>query len=336
MAQPSAMSGENSRRRAIRTLLLCTTLWGLSFPTMKALTLTQQHLLPAAGSWFFTALGVMYRFGLAGIILSMIFLRDLKSISRREIEQGIVLAIFGVGGILFQMDGLSYTAASTSAFLTQGYCVFIPLWVALVHRRWPKVKVVFSTALVITGAAVLARLNFHILKLGRGEMETLIASLLFTGQILCLEHPRYTGNRFGNFSAVMFLGMSLLSAPLVCLAAPAGPVLPACLRAYASLPACGFLAILVVFCTLLAYTLMNRWQRHVTATEAGLIYCIEPLVASLLALFLPALFSHWAEIGYANEQLSARLFVGGGLITGANLLLQSRWLETKPVEAMNC
>jgi drug/metabolite transporter (DMT)-like permease len=87
----------------------------------------------------------------------------------------------------------------------------------------------------------------------------------------------------------------------------------------------------VVFCTLIAYVMMNRWQKFVTATEAGLIYCIEPVIASVLALFLPAIFSSWAGVHYANEQLTARLFLGGGLITAANLLLQSKWLEPKPI-----
>jgi drug/metabolite transporter (DMT)-like permease len=90
---------------------------------------------------------------------------------------------------------------------------------------------------------------------------------------------------------------------------------------------------LVVFCTLMAYVMMNRWQKFVTATEAGLIYCIEPVIASFLSLSLPAVFSTWADIHYANEQLTGRLFVGGGLITAANLLLQSRWLEPKPKPA---
>jgi drug/metabolite transporter (DMT)-like permease len=321
------MSGVNQRRKAVRILVFCTVLWGLSFPTMRSLELMQQNLFPHASSWFFTSLDVMYRFGFAGIILGMIYLRQLRGTTRREMEQGIVLAVFGGGGILFQMDGLAYTDASVSAFLTQGYCLFIPLWVAVVNRRWPSLKIFLSTLLVVIGVAVLARLNFHSLKLGRGELETLIASLLFTGQILCLEQPRYAANRPEIFSTVMFLMMALLCALLVCTTAPGAA---ACLRAYASLPACGFQAILVVFCTLISYTMMNRWQKFVTATEAGLIYSIEPVIASLLALFLPAIFSRWAAINYANEELTARLFIGGALITAANVLLQSKWLEPKP------
>jgi drug/metabolite transporter (DMT)-like permease len=323
------MSAEKLHGQAVRTLVFCTALWALSFPVMKALSLEQHKLLPDAGSWFCTSLGVMYRFGAAGLVLLLFNASSLKTITRREMEQGMALAFFGVAGILFQMDGLAYTLASTSAFLTQGYCVFIPLWALLRHRRRPSLKIFLSTVLVITGVAVLADLNFHSFKLGRDELETLIGSLMFTGQILLLENPRYAANWAGNFSAVMFLTMSLLCLPLVLATTPDAV---ACLRAYSSPTACSLLGALVVFCTVFAYTLMNRWQRHVAATEAGLIYCIEPVLASVLALFLPGWLSRWSSLDYSNEQLTLRLLVGGGLITGANVLLQMRWLEPKPAK----
>ena len=293
---------------------------------MKALALTQQNLLPQSGSWFFTSLSVFYRFGIAGLLLLPFAWRQLRSLRKLEVEQGMLIALFGGVGILFQMDGLAYTSASTSAFLTQGYCVFLPIWLALVHRQWPSQKTFLCVALVVVGVAVLAEINFHSFHLGRGEIETLLASFLFTGQILSLGHPRYAANRPLVFTIVMLLGTALVSAPLVCVTAPDAA---ACLRAYASPAACGFLAIIIVFSTLAAFMVMNVWQRHVTATEAGLIYCSEPVFASLLALFLPAIFSSWANIHYANETLTLRLLVGGGLITAANILLQSPWLEPR-------
>ncbi len=329
MSQPPAISQNPSHRRALQMLVLATAFWGLSFPVMKALSLTQQKLLPDASSWFFTSLGVTLRFGAAGLLLLPFAITSLRKLSRREIEQGLVLAAFGAAGILFQMDGLAYTSASTSAFLTQGYCVFIPLWVALAIRRWPARKVFISVALVLAGVAVLAGLDFHSLKLGRGELETLIASLLFTGQILSLEHPRYTANQSMNFSIVMFFAMALFSLPLVAATAPS---VGACWQAYDSVAACGFMLLLVTFCTLGGYLLMNRWQPHLTATEAGLIYCVEPVIASAFSLFLPAWFSLWAGISYANEHLTLRLLIGGGLITVANVLLQSRWLEARETQ----
>ena len=318
------------RARAIRMLVFCTMLWALSFPAMKALVQTQQQLLPHVGSLFFSALSVTYRFGLAGLLLLPFALRQLHDLSRREMEQGLAIGLFGGSGILFQMDGLSYTAASTSAFLTQAYCIFIPLWVALAGRRWPSLKTFLSVALVMGGVAALAETSVHSLKLGRGEIETLIASLLFTGQILTLEHPRYAANRPLCLTVVMLLATALVTAPLAWFTAPS---VAAWWQAYASPVASGFLAIIVLFCTLTAFVIMNTWQQKLSATEAGLIYCAEPVFASFMTLFLPEIFSHWASISYANESLTLRLLVGGGLITLANVLLQSRWLEPRKAEA---
>jgi hypothetical protein len=84
----------------------------------------------------------------------------------------------------------------------------------------------------------------------------------------------------------------------------------------------GFTVTLTVVCTLGAFGLMNAWQPKITATEAGLIYCVEPIFGSLAALFLPAVFSAWALINYPNELATWTLLVGGGLITAANILIQ--------------
>jgi drug/metabolite transporter (DMT)-like permease len=95
-------------------------------------------------------------------------------------------------------------------------------------------------------------------------------------------------------------------------------------QAYASSSAVGFMAALVLVCTLGGYLLMNRWQFAVTATEAGLIYSAEPVFTSVLSLFLPAWLAVWTGVAYPNEQLTLRLLVGGGLITAANVLLHRR------------
>lgn len=312
-------------------LLVATVFWASSFPLVKSIALEQQKLLPDANTWFLTALGVMYRFGVAGLLLALFLGRKLLKITRLEFEQGVGLALFGVGGILFQVDGLYYTAASTSAFLTQTYVVFIAVWVALAQRRWPTGRVIRSLVLVLAGLAILAGLDLNSFRLGRGETETLIGSLLFGGQILMLERPRYAANDPLRFSVVMFVAMALICVPGVWLTAPnAG----ACLQAFASPAALSFLAMLVIVCTLGGYLFMNRWQPYVSATEASLIYCLEPVLTSALSLFLPAWISVWAAFNYANESLTARLLIGGGLITLANVLLQKR--EPVPGPAREC
>src|SRR4051812_35306417 len=93
-------------------------------------------------------------------------------------------------------------------------------------------------------------------------------------------------------------------------------------RAFDSPSVIALVIILVLFCTMTAYMMMNRWQPHVTATEAGLLYGIEPVFASLFALFLPGYISGLTGIDYANERLTRHLFVGGAIIVLANILLQ--------------
>jgi drug/metabolite transporter (DMT)-like permease len=92
-----------------------------------------------------------------------------------------------------------------------------------------------------------------------------------------------------------------------------------------------FLLTLTLVCTLAAFLLMNHWQRYLEATEAGLIYCAEPVFASLLALFLPAWLAAMSGAVYANEAASMRLLIGGGLITVANICSQLRPRAVTPV-----
>lgn len=313
------MLREAKRLKAIQMLIVANVFWGLSFPATKALAMTQQTLLPAGSSWFIASLCVVYRFGAAAFILLLLSARTLPGMTRLEIEEGLGLGLFAGAGILLQVDGMAYTSASTSAFLTQCYCVVIPLWVAWRQRRRPAARVFLSCTLVIAGVAVLAGVNWHSLRLGRGELETIAASFVFTGQILWLERPKYIDNNLRHFSLVMFGVMALVCLPVALLTTrqPAD-----WLRAYHSGPALGLLGILIFFCTFGGYLLMNRWQPHLTATQAGLIYCFEPIFASGFALFLPGWISAWASVEYANEKLSGNLLLGGAWITAANVLIQ--------------
>lgn len=301
-------------------LVLATAGWGISFPTMKALALAQEQLVPGQGSLFFASLCVVFRFALAALAMLAVSLRTVRTLTRDEILHGLGIGLFGGFGIVLQMDALSHTSASTSAFLTQVYVFIIPLWLAVVAKRPPALRVLLGCGMVIAGVAVLAGVDWRNFRLGRGEWETMLASVVFTGQILWLERPRFAGCRTNHSSLVMFAVMALCGLP-VALATTHAP--SDWLRAYSTAPTLGFLAILVGFCTLLAYVLMNRWQRQVGATAAGLIYCVEPVFASAFALFLPGWFSEWAGVNYANETLTNSLLIGGGLILGANVLVQA-------------
>jgi drug/metabolite transporter (DMT)-like permease len=303
---------------AVAMLVLATACWSLSFPVMKTMTLAQQDRLPGVSTWFLSALCVLYRFALAAAGMAVLAAPGLRGLTRSEVAQGVGLGLFGSGGLLFQLDGLAYTSASTSAFLTQFYCLLIPLWLAVRHRRWPVPRVWWCSAAVLAGVAVLADFDWRRFRLGRGEIETLIGSVLFTGQILWLQRPRYAGNDVRRFSLVMFAVMALSMVPAAVLTTrSAGDWW----TAYSTGPLLVLLGVLVGVCTFGGYLLMNRWQPEVSATQAGLIYCAEPVFVSLLVLFLPEWLAGFAGVVYPNESLTWRLLLGGGLITAANIAL---------------
>ncbi|MEO5958363.1 MAG: DMT family transporter, partial [Opitutaceae bacterium] len=299
-------------------LLVANFFWGLSFPVIKAVGLLHERLLPEAGLWFSTVMMVAPRFALAVAILALLRPRVLRA-TRGEWKQGTIIGLFAAGGMLLQNDGLQFTAASTSAFLTQLYAISIPVWLAWRQRKNPGLLVWTCCALVLAGVAILGKFDWSAMRFGRGEWETLLCSFFFMGQILWLDKKEFAVNRPEQLT---FVTLAVQAVVFCGFAGAMAPNVDALLRPWSSGAWVGLVLTLALFCTIGAYSLMNRWQPKISATEAGLIYCVEPIFAAMLAAFLPAWFSSWAAIDYANEQMTWTLLVGGGLITGANVLLQ--------------
>lgn len=309
------------RKAAILWLVAATAAWGLSFPIQKILFMLQQAAVPEAGTWFLSSWTICLRSLLAGALLLAIRPRLRRGGTRLEWEQGALLGIFGGLGMTVQGDGLAYTLASTSAFLTQAYCVLLPLWHCLSRRALPGRRLIGCTVLVVWGMAILSGFEPGRFHLGRGESETLLSAVLFTVQIILLELPRYRNNRAMPVTLLMFLGFAVCSGGVAVATTPAPGAL---IAVYSTPESLTMLAVLAVFCSGFAYLVMNAQQPRVTAAEAGLIYCMEPVFAAAYALFLPAWLSHWTGIHYPNESLTTDLIAGGLLITGANALLQMR------------
>lgn len=319
--KPPARSKEG---RAVTFLLATTLLWGVSFPLIRALSLSWQQLSPHASSWFLSSVVVVFRFLLGAVVLAALSPKSLLGITRSEWTQGIGLGVLCGVGIPWQADGLSYTHASVSAFISQGYCVWLPLYLCLSRRRLPSLDLLLSTALVLSGSYLLSGAELGSLRMGRGEIETVVASLFCTAQILWLERPRFRENRSTTITILMFAVTGLIVAPVALVssggAAPWGELL--------GLPRfVETMLVVTALCTAAPFLMMNHFQKYVPATEAGLIYCAEPLFASGLSLFLPGMLSAWMGTRYPNEVPSATLVLGGVLITAASVWAQMRRRE---------
>jgi drug/metabolite transporter (DMT)-like permease len=302
--------------RAVWWLLAGTAVWGLSFPVIKAMHELQS---PFGSTWFLSCWLLVLRFGVSAVCLLAFAPKIIFGLTRLEWIQAVAISLFAAPGLLLQADGLAATDASTSAFLTQFYCIVLPIWACIVKRRLPGMRLTICTLLVVGGIAILSRLNFKTLHIGPGELKTIYAALFFTGQILVLEMPVFRKNRMDRVSVIMFGFIAILA--LI-------PAIQATdsvsqLTASWSMPSVLILlAIIALGCTLFSYTVMNRWQPAVSATEAGLIYSTEPVFASVFALFVPAWIAGLTGINYANETLTPHLLWGGGLVLLATVLLQ--------------
>lgn len=310
-----------AHRAAVRMLAFTTVFWSLSFPLVKAIAILQSRLVPESNSWFHASLTAFIRFAVAGLAVAALSARTLSRLTRLELWEGLGLGFFAAGGILFQMDGLSHTSASVSAFVTQSFCVFVPVFVAIRDRRLPGWRVIVSILLMLAGVGILARFDVRTFHLGRGETETLIAAVFFAAQIIWLERPIFANTSANHFSVVMFFVMALISLPIL-LASWRSPADP--FTCYSEPGVLGIAAAITLFCTIIAFVLMNKWQPRVPATEAAIIYGAEPVFASILALFLPAWLSRWTQINYPNESITWQLLAGGFLVLAANLILQLR------------
>jgi drug/metabolite transporter (DMT)-like permease len=304
-----------ARNRAVVALMSACLFWGLSFCLTKALSQSIELASPGISSWFVAAYLVGSRFLVAAIVL--VAVGRIRP-NRSELFQGILLgAVTGVG-MLFQTDALTYTSASTGAFLTQGYVFMLPVVTTIVTRKLPSIRVVACALLVLVGLGILAKFDPFAVTMGRGETETLLAAACFTAQILTLGAPRFGENRAREVTVVMFVAMTAVMAPIAALTARSASEYVTPLVVPWALV---YLAAIVVFPTLGSFLLMNRFQRLVTPSDAGVIYATEPVFAGAFALFVPATLSRLSGIPYPDEVFTERTLVGGVLVLAANVLL---------------
>lgn len=305
-------------RRARLLLIATTVLWGLSFPLLRGLELVQRANAPQVSASALACADVAIRFALAALFLLPIYGRQLTRVNWREWSQGIGLALFAAGGLYLQTLGLAWTDASIAAFLTQLYTLIVPLIVAVRDRRFPSLRVIVACVLVLVGAAMLSPGLLRHFTLGPGELVIIISTFFMASQIVWVERPLYAENRAGVVTLIMF---AILAGLFAAGYFTVGGTTHGAGQLFGT-PVLWVLTLaLVLLCTVFNFLIMNAWQRCVSATEAGLIYCIEPVVATVLSAFLPGWISRIAGIAYTNETLTWSLLVGGVLIVGATVLV---------------
>lgn len=278
-----------TRRQADLLLVFTCAIWGLSFPTVKV-------ALADASPLAFVAIRFMLG---ALILLPGTRLRPLPS--RGEWFAGLLLgALLGVG-FATQAVGLAYTTASRSAFIVALSSVLAPLVAFVAVRERLSWWTVAALGLATAGIYFLTDPGAG--GLNRGDWWTLITALVFGAQIVAVHE---LGLRF-DIRRLVFIEIVVVAVGVGVAAPLLEPVrFAVTTQSVLALAYCGVAA------TAVALLLQMRAQKDLSSGRAALLFCTEPVFASLAS---------WLWLG---ERLSLTQWVGGGMIVVGMLVAEPK------------
>lgn len=270
-------------RSRLATLLLIglTAVWGSTFFLIRDLV---EHVPPVD----FLAV----RFSIAALVMVAVFWRPLRALRRDQVWVGIWLGVLYGLAQVFQTQGLATTPASVSGFITGTYVVLTPLITAVVLRERLPGTTWAAVGLATAGLALLSLRGFSV---GAGEALTLLAAALYALHIVGLG--RHSSHEIATGLSVV--QMIVIAALTTVGAVPGGLVLPATPGHWASV------LYMVVFASILALWVQTWAQAHMSATRAAIVMTMEPVFATLFAVWL------------GGELLTSRMVIGGGLVLAA-------------------
>ena len=303
------MGGPVSRRaRALIALLAVTILWGCTFVWMKQSLNAAERLLGRPGGAPVVVLYVGLRFGLAAVVLGL-WPRARRSLDRGAWRGGAFLGAVLFAGFLFQMLGLERVSPPVSAFLTSLYVVFAALLSAWTHRARPHLAFMAGVALATFGAGFIEgppHLTF-----GSAEWLTVVSAFIFAIHILATD--RITK---ASVPLAVTLAMFVWTAAFSAVALPVAMMragAPSLASLLALLHDAGFalpLLLSMFFATVLALTLMNQFQRELDPVRAAILFALEPIWTTLIAM----------AMGFGRP--GSWLWIGGGALLAGNLVAE--------------
>lgn len=263
-------------RAAVWWLIAVCFVWGISFVAVKAALVFATPLVLLA-----------LRFAIAAGPIA----GTLRGTRREEWIGGVVLGLLFWSGFVFQTVGLRFTTPSRSAFITILSTPLVPLVHYLVYRMPPRRLTLLAILLAVAGTYLLTSPGGG-LGLNRGDVLTLGCAFTFAGQIVAAGHfvRRMPIGRLLAIEMGVSALLSLAFAPL--LETPRLEITPAFLGLILFLGVGG----------LWSFHVQLRAQRVLTATQTALVFCMEPIFASL------------ASYAVYGEVLAPLQLAGGGLI----------------------
>jgi drug/metabolite transporter (DMT)-like permease len=285
----------SKRARADFALCFCSLIWGATFVVVK-------DALADISVFVYIAV----RFGLAAVLMGMLFWRSLRETSLRTVWAGIQIGFFMLGGYVFQTSGLKFTTPAKAAFITGSSVVLVPILLAAFCRRRITGWIWAGAFAALAGLYFLAVPREGLGRLNRGDPIVFVCAVMFALHIIFIG--RYIERHsVGALSFLQVATTAVLSSLLLPLVAVAGWEHP---RLVWTGNLVGAILITSIGSTVIGFSFQVWAQQYTTPIHTAILLSLEPVFAALASWVL------------ARERLGGRTLLGGALIFAGILLAE--------------
>lgn len=272
-------------------LLLVAIIWGLAFAVVKS---ALDYMPPVYM--------MAFRFTIAAILISLVFIRYFKKMTKEELRHGITIGVILFFAYLTQTVGCKYTTAGKNAFLTAVYIILIPFLHWIFVKKRPSYRVFIAALIGFTGIGFLS-LNGD-LSVNIGDGLTLICGVLYAFQISLIDlwSEKDSPVVLAILQMITCAVLSLIAAPILEGGFP-----------YQAMRTDVILGMLYlgILSTMVCFLLQTVCQKNTKPEPASLIMSSE------------AVFGVLGSVIFLNEILSGRMIVGCLLMMAAIVLAQT-------------
>lgn len=273
-------------------------IWGSSFFIMK-------NSVDVFPPFFLLA----FRFTIASLLLSAIFIKKLKLLNKDYVWRGAVIGFFLFAGYATQTIGITETTPGKNAFLTAIYCVVVPFLFWVVDKSRPDIYNFLAAFVCIAGIGLVSlKGDFSI---GFGDAFTLVGGFIYAGHLVAVaklargKDPIIITILQFAFSAAFawILGFSFESFP----------------THFGTANVIG-LVYLAVFATAISLLFQNIGQKWTHPSAAAIILSLESVFGVMFSII------------FYGEELTLRLAIGFILIFIAVLISETKLSFLKGVK----
>ncbi|MBF1336944.1 MAG: EamA family transporter, partial [Leptotrichia sp.] len=172
-------------------LLLIGILWGMGFVTVKI-------GLNAGMNTFYL---MWLRFLGSFVLLSILFRKKIKKVSKDDLKAGLILGIIQYFGYVFQTYGAAHTTVGKNAFFTAINVIIVPYIFWILNKKRPDIFSFSASIICLIGVGIMSLDgNLSFTHLNKGDVMTIISAFFFALQV---AYTGYFGRKVHPMNLVL-------------------------------------------------------------------------------------------------------------------------------------